>query len=149
MDATHGDRVAKLFATAVSPVAPPSARAGRARRRRLAAVGLAAHTGTPAAAQEATPAAGAAGEKVQYLFVQSFQSGSLAPKAGEDGTFTLTLEQGLGQTDLLLRSARAHRRRRARPSSSSTGSASARTTRPTPHWSSTTALAGSTSRWSS
>src|SRR5262249_33852244 len=31
-------------------------------------------------------------------FVQSFQSGSIAPKAGEDGTYTLTLEHGLGQT---------------------------------------------------
>jgi hypothetical protein len=30
--------------------------------------------------------------------VQSFQSSSVAPKAGEDGTYTLTLEHGLGQT---------------------------------------------------
>ncbi len=52
----------------------------------------------PAAAQDATPAAGAVGEKVEYLFVQSFESGAIAPKAGEDGTYTLTLEHGLGQT---------------------------------------------------
>jgi hypothetical protein len=41
--------------------------------------------------------AGQAGEKVQFLFVQSFRSGSIAPKAGTDGAYTLTLEHGLGQ----------------------------------------------------
>jgi hypothetical protein len=85
MDATPFDRVAKRVA------------ACRSRHRALAeaAAGLA-----PAAtAQEATPApAGQAGEKVQFLFVQSFRSGSIAPKAGTDGAYTLTLEHGLGQT---------------------------------------------------
>ena len=38
------------------------------------------------------------GEKIPYLFVQSFEGGSIAPKDGEDGTYTLTLEHGLGQT---------------------------------------------------
>jgi hypothetical protein len=32
------------------------------------------------------------------LFVQSFQGGKVEPKAGEDGTYTLTLKRGLGQT---------------------------------------------------
>ena len=32
------------------------------------------------------------------LFVQSFQAGSVAPTAGSDGRYTLTLEQGLGHT---------------------------------------------------
>ena len=36
--------------------------------------------------------------KTMFLFVQSFRSGSVAPKEGEDGRYTLTLEQGLGQT---------------------------------------------------
>jgi hypothetical protein len=36
--------------------------------------------------------------KVEYLFVQSFRSGSMTPKAGEDGTFELTLDNGLGHT---------------------------------------------------
>src|SRR5262245_48678681 len=48
-------------------------------------------------AQDATPAAWD-GEKVPYLFVQSFEGGSIAPKAGEAGTYTVTLDHGLGQT---------------------------------------------------
>lgn len=32
------------------------------------------------------------------LFLQSYKSGTIAPKEGEDGRFTLSLEQGLGQT---------------------------------------------------
>jgi len=75
----------------------------------LATVGLAAvhaQDATPAAT-DATPAAtdasgyspyGADGKKIQYLFVQSFQKGNIEPKFGIDGTWTLTLEQGLGQT---------------------------------------------------
>ncbi len=49
------------------------------------------------AAHQATPTA-EDGEKTPYLFVQSFEGGSIAPKAGEDGTFTVTLNHGLGQT---------------------------------------------------
>src|SRR5829696_1762143 len=49
-------------------------------------------------AQEATPAATSDGEKIPYLFVQSFAGGSIAPKAGEEGAYTVTLEHGLGQT---------------------------------------------------
>jgi hypothetical protein len=52
---------------------------------------------TEATAHAATPAAWD-GEKVPYLFVQSFESGTIAPKAGEAGTYTVTLEHGLGQT---------------------------------------------------
>src|SRR5262245_2098542 len=47
--------------------------------------------------QEATPTAWT-GEKVPYLFVQSFEGGTIAPTAGEDGTYTLTLDHGLGET---------------------------------------------------
>lgn len=47
--------------------------------------------------QAATPAAWD-GEKIPYLFVQSFEGGSIAPKDGEDGTYTVALNHGLGQT---------------------------------------------------
>ena len=60
----------------------------------LTATGLTA----AAAAQDATPATGQTRPEPEMLYLQSFQSGSIAPKDGEDGTFTLTLEQGLGQT---------------------------------------------------
>lgn len=66
----------------------------------LAAAGLATTAGTAAAqdaAPDGTPVPGD-GEKVAYLFLQSFQAGALAPKDGEEGRFTLTLESGLGQT---------------------------------------------------
>ena len=66
----------------------------------LAAAGLAT-TGHAAAAQD-TPPGGTpvpdSGEKVAYLFLQSFQARALTSKEGEDGTYTLTLDQGLGQT---------------------------------------------------
>lgn len=68
--------------------------------------GAAALTGVNhASAQDAAPVADAtpavapqAGNETEYLFVQSFQSGSIAPAGGELGTHTVTLEQGLGQT---------------------------------------------------
>lgn len=47
-----------------------------------------------ALAQDATPVAG---EDAGFLFVQSFGSGSIAP-AAESGEYTVTLEQGLGET---------------------------------------------------
>jgi hypothetical protein len=49
------------------------------------------------AAHQATPPAWD-GEKVPYLFVQSFESGTFALKAGSTDAFTLTLDHGLGQT---------------------------------------------------
>jgi hypothetical protein len=60
----------------------------------LAAAGLSA----TARAQDATPEPPAPAGKTQFLFVQSFQQGSIEPKAGADGTYTLTLAHGLGQT---------------------------------------------------
>ncbi len=72
------------------------------------AAGAGALTGLNAAsAQDATPTAGATPEmvtlppnddEVTHLFVQSFQSGSIAPATGAFGTHTVTLEQGMGQT---------------------------------------------------
>jgi hypothetical protein len=52
---------------------------------------------TPEASQDATPAASDSSSPAT-LFLQSFQSGTIVPKEGEAGTWTLTLEQGLGQT---------------------------------------------------
>jgi hypothetical protein len=75
MDANRFDAVAKLFA---------SRRASR--------------TQATAPAQDATPAAGGTATKTQFLFLQSFRKGNLEPKPGVDGTWTLTLEQGVGQT---------------------------------------------------
>jgi hypothetical protein len=65
----------------------------------LAATGLRAAAGV-GAAQDATPAAraGKGEHDPAFLFVQSFQSGTIAPKEGADETYTLTLDQGLGQT---------------------------------------------------
>ncbi len=97
MDVSRFDTIAKLFA-------------GRRLSRRqaltqggtglaagaLAAAGLTTATGV--AAQDATPATGQTRPEPEMLYLQSFQSGSIAPKDGEGGTFTLTLEQGLGQT---------------------------------------------------
>ncbi len=51
-----------------------------------------------ATAQEASPVAFEDKEWPAYLYVQSFQSGSIAPLDGDDGKYKLTLEQGLGQT---------------------------------------------------
>jgi hypothetical protein len=89
MDAKRFDTVSRLFA---------NRRLSRRQAFALGSAGALAATGlTAASAQEATPSATDA-EKVEFLFVQSFQSGSIAPKAGEADTYTLTLEQGLGQT---------------------------------------------------
>ena len=63
----------------------------------LAATGLSDHSkgaGSIPVPDRALP------EKGQTLFVQTYQQGSIDPKKGEAGTWTLTLEQGLGQTSL-------------------------------------------------
>lgn len=94
MDASRFDRIARLLAD-------------RRLSRRQAIVGFTAAAATSAvgmgvsraAAQEDLPVASpmADVEKTTYLFVQSFQKGSLAPNADGE-THALTLEQGLGQT---------------------------------------------------
>jgi hypothetical protein len=98
MDATHFDRIARLFAARRLPRRQALAQGGTGLAAgALAAAGLG---GATAHAQEATPAAGVPkGEHdPSFLFVQSFQSGTLAPKAGGGDAFTLTLDHGLGQT---------------------------------------------------
>jgi hypothetical protein len=67
----------------------------------VAATGLAATGLTRAAnAQDATPAATdeGGGSLPAFLFVQSFQGGSIAAKEGAEGRYTLNLESGAGQT---------------------------------------------------
>jgi hypothetical protein len=103
MDPARFDRISKLFAER------------RLSRRQALATGAIAGAGalaatqlTSASAQEATSVTedatpvpvpeGADTAKVTYLFVQSFQSGSIAPTAGADGRYTVTLDHGLGQT---------------------------------------------------
>ena len=69
-----------------------------------------------------------------FLFVQAFQSGSVAPKDGRRGPLHPDPGAGAGPDDLLLRPPRAHRRAPPDRPSSWTGSASRTTTRPTPPW---------------
>ena len=89
------DTITKLFAS-------------RRLTRRQAVKGAAGVTATGLAvtglsdsskAQEASPVPDESlPKKGQTLFVQTYQQGSIDPKEGEAGTWTLTLEQGLGQT---------------------------------------------------
>lgn len=67
----------------------------------VAAVSMGATSTRFAHAQDATPVAdvmpdtvhpAAAADRSEFLFVQSFASGSVAPVGGEDGRFTLTLD---------------------------------------------------------
>jgi hypothetical protein len=50
----------------------------------------------PAAAQDATPVAGS--DKTVFLFLQSFDNGSLTPKSDEDGVYELDLHGEHGRT---------------------------------------------------
>ena len=92
MDRMRFDQISKLFAER-----PLSRRTAVRTGATGFAAGLGAASLAATEAQEATPAPGE-GEKVAYLFIQSFQAGALTPKVGEEGRFTLTLESGLGQT---------------------------------------------------
>src|SRR5215207_4571404 len=89
MEPNQFDRITQFFATRRLSRRQALRHTGTG----LAAAGLAAAGLGSAAAQDATPAAGGTkGESdPTFLFVQSFQSGSLAPKDGADGAFTLTL----------------------------------------------------------
>jgi hypothetical protein len=95
MDTHRFDRVTKLFAHRRL-----SRRQALARTASGLAAGVLGATGLRAAAAQDAPATPEASgwEKIPYLFVQSFRSGSIAPKANEEGIFTVTLEQGAGQT---------------------------------------------------
>jgi hypothetical protein len=97
MDAHRFDNVSKFFAE-------------RRVSRRQAVKGTAAAAGalagaglSTALAQNATPVATPTSDQAsksheEYLFVQSFQSGSLQPLGDTPHRFTVNLESGLGQT---------------------------------------------------
>ena len=91
MDPRSFDSITRLFATRRSR---RQAMAGAGSG--LAALGLL----RTASAQDATPVASpeAANQAATELFVQSFDSGSFAPKPGEDGVFVLTLQGEHGRT---------------------------------------------------
>jgi hypothetical protein len=96
MDPGHFDALARIVA------AGPHSR--RSALRRLSA-GLAALLGasgfgpTQAVAQPATPAASpAAGSPIEFLYIQSFGSGTLLPKEGADRVYELVLHGGTDQT---------------------------------------------------
>jgi hypothetical protein len=94
METNRFDTIARLFAERKL-----SRRAALAKGSAGLAGGALAAAGLDrAAAQDATPVPPSPAEKVEFLFVQSFQRGSIAPKAGAEGRYTVTLEQGLGQT---------------------------------------------------
>lgn len=83
MDVSQFDKISRFFA---------------GRRRALAeGGGRPVSAGIPIAAQAATPEPDAA-HGPEMLFLQSFQSGSITAKEGDEGRYTVTLEHGLGQT---------------------------------------------------
>jgi hypothetical protein len=89
MQPTQFDTIARLFAV----------RRSRRHALALAGSGLAAAGLTHTAAQEGSPVASPVGEAdVSTMFVQTFESGSLAPKAGADGVLVLTADHLAGQT---------------------------------------------------
>ena len=96
MDPIRFDSVSRFFAN--RRVTRRQALAGTGAG--LAAGALTAAGFSVAAAQEATPetSAAASGGSPTMLFVQSFQSGDIAPKEGAEDRFTVTLDHGLGQT---------------------------------------------------
>lgn len=64
----------------------------------LAGVAAAAASEATPAVTSATPASALPGPRTEFLFVQSFEQGTVGPKAGASGTFELTLANGLGHT---------------------------------------------------
>jgi hypothetical protein len=81
------DRMTQLFAS----------RRTRRDALRAAGAGLGGLTlAAPAAAQDATPVANP--EKTVFLFLQSFDSGALTPKPGEEGVYVLDLQGEHGRT---------------------------------------------------
>ncbi len=87
------DRISKLFAERKLSRRQALATGGAG----IAAAGLAATGLHHAAAQDASPEA-TSDEQTTYLFVQSFQSGSITPIENQEGRFAVTLERGTGQT---------------------------------------------------
>lgn len=98
METKRFDAISKLFSARRLSRRQAIAEGGAG----LAAGALATTGVADVSAQEATPDVvapdtGATGPPA-FLFIQSFRSGSIAAKEGEAERYTLTLEQGLGQT---------------------------------------------------
>jgi hypothetical protein len=99
MDPRRFDAIARTRATAPQSRRTALRRVSGGLAALAGAVGL---SSTRVRAQEAatpgagTPAAGAA--VTEFLYIQSFGSGTLAPKEGESGVYELTLRGGTGQT---------------------------------------------------
>jgi hypothetical protein len=91
MDTNRADTVARLLASrSIRRAAIAAGGAG------LAAAALT-RVAPPTKGQGATSAATAVSD-AEFLFVQTFESGTWAPKSGEDGTFLLTLTGHAAQT---------------------------------------------------
>jgi hypothetical protein len=97
MNAQHFDRLTRSLANRFTRRQAVVQGAAGSAAAALAVVG---GCGAAAVAQEGTPGATptAASDSPSFLFVQSFQSGSFTPEAGQEGTFTLTLSGGIGYT---------------------------------------------------
>jgi hypothetical protein len=93
MDANRFDAIARLFAS--NRLSRRRALAGGGAGLAAGAFASAGQSG-PAHAKDAAPPDAEHGPTM--LFVQSFRAGSVSPKAGDAGRYTLTLEQGLGET---------------------------------------------------
>jgi hypothetical protein len=95
MDQNRFDAITKLFGDRSL-----SRRQAMMKGAAALAAGALAGAGRAAQAQEATPKSG--GEEGRkrpvMMFVQSFQNGSVAKTEGRDDRYTVTLEQGSGQT---------------------------------------------------
>jgi hypothetical protein len=99
MDANRLDTVSKFFADRRISRRQAMIQGGAG----VAAAGIAAAGLSKVSfAQDATPAAGANSEVAEtgpkMLFLQSYQSGTITPKEGDDSRFILNLQSGGGQT---------------------------------------------------
>ncbi|MGN6033461.1 MAG: hypothetical protein ACTHQE_17550 [Thermomicrobiales bacterium] len=95
MDANRFDTVTRLFADRRSRRHAMKQGAAGLGAGVLAAIGI----GQSAGAQDASPVASPPpGKNTETLFLQAYQSGSITPNPAVAGQYTLTLDQGLGQT---------------------------------------------------
>lgn len=97
MDPARFDRLSKLFATrrtrrqALASGGAGLAATGLMASSRFAAAQDATPAATPVFPSDPHPSADSAMTHPEFLFVQPFDAGTWAPKAGEEGTFVLTL----------------------------------------------------------
>jgi hypothetical protein len=94
MDPQRFDRITRAFGTRFSRRSAMSTSVG------LGSLALTSSPIVSANAQDATPAASPVveGEKTTFLFLQTFDGGSLMPKPGEEGIYVLSLQGDRGRT---------------------------------------------------